>query len=67
MQDTCSPGKNTILQSFRAYSIVIPIAMIVVFLELMYIFAKVSGTLGSATTIKGPFTVPKLPVSDKLV
>jgi len=67
MEDTCSPGKNTILHSFRAYSIVIPVAIIIVFLEALYIFSKTSVTLGSAKTIKGPFTIPKLPLSDKVL
>ena len=67
MEDTCSPGKNTILHSFRAYSIVIPVTIIILFLEALYIFSITSGSLGSAKTIKGPFTVPKLPSSDKLL
>ena len=59
MEDTCSPGKDTKLYSFRVYSIVIPITLIIVFLEAVYIIAKIPGTLGSALTIKGPFTLPE--------
>ena len=58
MEDTCSPEKNTKLYSFRAWSIVIPIAFIVLFLEVIFIFAKIT-TLGSALTIKGPLVIPK--------
>lgn len=58
MEDTCSPEKNTKLYSFRAWSIVIPITLIVLFLEVIYILTKIT-TLGSALTIKGPFTIPK--------
>ena len=61
MEDTCSPGKNTTLYSFRAWSIIIPLAMILVFLELVYIIATIPGNLGSALTIKGEFLLPKLP------
>jgi hypothetical protein len=63
MVDTCSPEATTTLYSFRAYSIIIPVALIVLFLEAMYILAKKPGTLGSALTSKGPFTLPKVPTS----
>ena len=63
MADTCSPGNNTTLYTFRAYSIIIPVTLIVLFLEAIFIISKIPGTLGSALTIKGPFAIPKLPTS----
>jgi len=63
MADTCSPESTTKLYSFRAYSIIIPIAVILLILEALIILARLPGTLGSALTIKGPFTLPKNPTS----
>ena len=63
MVDTCSPEGTTTLHSFRAYSIIIPVALIILFLEAMFILAKIPGTLGSALTIKGSFILPKAPES----
>jgi hypothetical protein len=59
-EDTCSPGKNKVLHSFRAYSVVFPIMLILLFLEAIFILASIpSGELGSSLTIKG--SLPKLP------
>jgi hypothetical protein len=58
-EDTCSPGKNKVLHSFRAYSVVFPLLFIFLFLETIFILASIpSGGLGSALSIKG--TLPKL-------
>ena len=61
MEDTCSPDVNKKLQSFRAYTIIIPTALIILFLEGVFILATIPGSLGSALTIKG--TLPQLPAS----
>jgi len=65
MEDTCSPGKNKTLQSFRAYTVVIPIALILVFLEGVFILATIPGSLGSALTVKG--ALPSLPANSKIL
>jgi len=54
MEDTCSPGRHTTLQSLRIYSILIPCLTAVLFFEAIYIIASIPGTLGSGLTIKGP-------------
>ena len=59
MEDTCSPGKNKSLQSYRIYSIVIPTALALLILEAVYVIANIPGNLGSALTIKG--SLPPLP------
>jgi hypothetical protein len=53
MEGTCSPGKNKSLQTFRVYSIIIPVTIAVVFLESIFILSSIPGTLGSGLTIKG--------------
>jgi len=59
IEDTCSPGKNKKLQTYRAYSI-FPILLILLFFEAIFILASIpSGNLGSISTIKGH--LPKLP------
>lgn len=52
MEDTCSPGKNRQLQTYRIYSIVIPSALALLFVEAVYIISHIPGNLGSISTIK---------------
>jgi hypothetical protein len=63
MEDTCSPGKNKSLHTFRIYSIIIPVSIAIVFLESIFVLSSIPGTLGSALTIKG--SLPYLPESVK--
>jgi hypothetical protein len=63
MEDTCSPGKNKLLQTFRIYSIIIPVSIAIVFLEVIFVLSSIPGTLGSALTVKG--SLPSLPSSIK--
>ena len=60
MEDSCSPGKNKSLQTYRIYSIVIPTTLAILILEAAYIIANIPGNLGSALTIKGP--LPSAPM-----
>jgi hypothetical protein len=53
MQGTCSPGKDKTLHTFRIYSIIIPVTIVVVFLESIFILSSIPGSLGSGLTIKG--------------
>ena len=53
MEDTCSPEKNKSLLTYRIYSIVIPISILILIAEAFYIIANIPGNLGSALTIKG--------------
>ena len=59
MEDTCSPGKNTKLYSFRVFSIIIPAELIIVFLEGLFIIGNIPASLGTALTAKGQFTLPE--------
>lgn len=60
MEDTCSPGKNKVLQSFRAYSIIFPMVLIILILEAFYIFAYIpAGSLGDISSIKGHLKLPQ--------
>jgi hypothetical protein len=52
MEDTCSPGKNRQLQTYRIYSIIIPSVLAVLFMETIYIISHIPGNLGSMPTIK---------------
>lgn len=59
MEDTCSPGKNKSLQTYRIYSIVMPSVVALLILEGVYILGNIPGNLGSAFTIKG--SLPPVP------
>jgi hypothetical protein len=59
MEDTCSPGKNKKLQTYRIYSIVMPSILGLLIMEGVYIIASIPGNLGSALTIKG--SLPPMP------
>jgi hypothetical protein len=51
MEDTCSPGKNKKMYSFRIYSILFPIVVGLLFVEGVFILSNIPGNLGSGTTI----------------
>jgi hypothetical protein len=53
MEDTCSPGKNKSLHTYRIYSIVIPAVILTLILEAVYVIGNIAGNLGSARDIKG--------------
>lgn len=59
MEDTCSPGKNRSLQTYRIYSILMPSILGLLILEGIYVIANIPGNLGSALTMKG--SLPPLP------
>jgi hypothetical protein len=53
-EDTCSPGKNTVLQSFRTYSIIFPFLILFLIFEAILIISSIpTASLGSALTVKG--------------
>jgi len=53
-QDTCSPGKNTVLHSFRTYSIIFPFLILILIFEAILIISSIpTGSLGTALTFKG--------------
>lgn len=59
MEDTCSPGKNKSLYTYRIYTIVIPTTLAILILEAVYVIANIPGSIGSAMTLKG--SLPILP------
>lgn len=63
MEDTCSPGRNKRLQTYRIYSIVLPITFALLALESVFILSNIPGNLGSSTTVKG--ALPALHLNSK--
>ena len=58
MADSCQPFKGQQLNSFRFYSIVLPVALTLLFVETVYIFTNIPSTLSSP---KLDGFLPKLP------
>jgi hypothetical protein len=60
--DTCSPnnGPNA-FQTYRIYTTLIPVLLVFLVLECIFIIANIPGTLGTSLTIKG--SLPQLPPS----
>jgi hypothetical protein len=61
-KDTCSAAKGN-LQTYKIYSIVVPIVVIIFIMEAAYVIYKIPGNIGSSMTIKG--IVPQLPSAMK--
>ena len=59
MEDTCNPGKNKVLQSYRIYTIVIPCAVVIFILEAAYVLSNIPGNIGSSMSLKA--TLPQRP------
>ena len=53
--DSCNPFAKLKLQSYRIYSILIPLVCMALVLEGIFVFMSIPATLGSALTISGPF------------
>ena len=53
MVDSCQPFKGKSLKPFRFYSIVLPVALTLLFVETVYVFSSLPSTFGTALTIKG--------------
>jgi hypothetical protein len=65
MEDTCTPGKNKSIQTYRIYSIVIPAVILTVIIEAFYVIGNIPGNLGSALTIKGSLPpIPSAPMAN---
>ena len=53
-EDTCSPGKNAVLQNFRTYSIIFPFLILFLIFEAILIISSIpTASLGTALTVKG--------------
>ena len=53
MSDSCKPFKGQQIKPFRVYSIVLPIVLTILFVEAVYVFSSIPGTLGTALTVTG--------------
>jgi hypothetical protein len=54
-KDTCSAAKGG-LQTYKIYSIVIPVTIIIFIMEAAYVIYKIPGNMGSSMSIKGVVT-----------
>jgi hypothetical protein len=57
MEDTCKPKSAQTLQAYRIYTIIVPALLMIFILECVYVFMSIPATLGTALSIKGPFTM----------
>ena len=60
MEDTCKPKAAQKLQAYRIYTIIVPAILMIFVLESVYVFMSIPATLGTALSIKGPFTMSGL-------
>jgi hypothetical protein len=51
-KDTCSSVRGA-LQTYKIYSIVIPIVILIFIMEMAFVIYQIPGNLGSSMTIKG--------------
>jgi hypothetical protein len=56
-KDTCSSAKGS-LQTYKIYSIIVPIIVIIFILEAAYVIYRIPGNIGSSMSISG--LLPKL-------
>ncbi len=52
--DSCNPFLNKRLHTYKIYSILLPILIIIFVLESIYIFMTIPVSLGTAITTSGP-------------
>ena len=55
--DSCTPFSKRKLQTYRIYSILIPVVFMLFVLECIYVFMSIpSSSLGNAMTTMGPYS-----------
>ena len=64
MADSCQPRRGQTLKTFRIYSLIFPVIIFILMLEVIFVFMSVPQDLGNALTIKGK--LPALPPGIKL-
>lgn len=63
MEDTCSPKANYKFHSYKIYSIVVPILLMFLVLEVVFIFMSIPTSIGAVLSSVGPFSSAKVPLS----
>jgi hypothetical protein len=60
--DTCNPNLKLKFQTYKIYSIIIPMLLMALVLEVIFIFMSIPTSIGNALTTAGPFPTSKVPL-----
>ena len=55
--DSCNPFVNKRLHTYRVYTVLLPVLVMVFVLECIYVFMTVPVSLGTAVTTTGPHSL----------
>lgn len=53
--DSCNPFLKTNLHSYRIYTVLLPILVMIFVLESIFVFMSIPVSLGTAVTTSGPY------------
>ena len=59
--DSCNPLVNKRLHTYRVYTVLLPVLVMVFVLECIYVFMTVPVSLGTAVTTTGPHSLSAMP------
>lgn len=60
--DTCNPNLKKVLHTHNFYGIILPILLMTLVLEVVFVFMFIPTSIGNALTAAGPFPTSKVPL-----
>lgn len=62
MPDTCNPQVGFKLNNYKFYSLILPILLMFLVLEVVFVFMSIPTSIANALTTAGPFPTSKVPL-----
>ena len=62
MPDTCNPLNNIVFQTYKIYNIFIPILLMILVLEIVFVFMGIPTSIGTVIATAGSFSTSKAPL-----
>ena len=63
MPDTCNPLNNIVFQTYKIYNIFIHILLMILVLEVVFVFMAIPTSIGTVIAKAGSFSTSKVPVA----
>ena len=60
--DTCNPNVKKTLRNYKFYSVILPVLLMSLVLEVVFVFMSIPTSIGNALTAAGPFPTSKVPL-----
>jgi hypothetical protein len=62
LPDTCNPLNNITYQTYKIYNIFIPVLLMMLVLEIAFVFMAIPTSIGTIIATAGSFSTSKVPI-----